>query len=196
MSAPTRLHLLPFTDTVSYLDDGDWVIITHRGAEVHDLNGNIVERAVIKSQASVMLIDKGNHRLFMAKEMHEQPEVVGHTLANYIDMAAERVALPMQLPFDFRTLNRISIAACGTAYYAGMVARYWFERFAHLPVEVDIASEFRYRDAPLGARNLAIFVSQSGETADTLASLRYAREHKQHILSVVDVTELRPGRAR
>ena len=181
------IALAPFTDTVSYLDDGDWVIVTRRGAEVHDLNGNVVERAVIKSQASVMLIDKGNHRHFMAKEMHEQPEVVGHTLANYIDMAAERVALPMQLPFDFRTLNRISIAACGTAYYAGLVARYWFERFAHLPVEVDIASEFRYRDAPLGAGNLAIFVSQSGETADTLASLRYAREHKQHILSIVNV---------
>ena len=102
-------------------------------------------------------------------------------------MTAERVALPMQLPFDFRRLSRISIAACGTAYYAGMVARYWFERFANLPVDVDIASEFRYRDVPLGENNLAIFVSQSGETADTLASLRYSREHKQHILSIVNV---------
>jgi glucosamine--fructose-6-phosphate aminotransferase (isomerizing) len=123
----------------------------------------------------------------MAKEIFEQPEVVGHTLANYIDMAAGRVALPMQLPFDFKKLQRVSIAACGTAYYAGMVARYWFENFAHLPVEVDIASEFRYRDVPLGDGNLAIFVSQSGETADTLASLRYARAHKQHVLSVVNV---------
>ena len=102
-------------------------------------------------------------------------------------MTAERVALPMQLPFDFRALNRISIAACGTAYYAGMVARYWFEHFAKLPVEVDIASEFRYRDVPLAPGNLAIFVSQSGETADTLASLRYARAHKQHVLSIVNV---------
>ena len=142
---------------------------------------------MLKSQASVMHIDKGNHRHFMAKEIFEQPEVVGHTLANYIDMAAERVALPMPLPFDFAKLSRISIAACGTAYYAGMVAKYWFERFAHLPVEVDIASEYRYRSAPLGPGGLAIVVSQSGETADTLASLRYAREHQQHVLSIVNV---------
>ena len=144
------IALAPFTDTVSYLEDGDWVIITRDNAEVHDAQGAVVQRAVLKSQAAVMHIDKGNHRHFMAKEIFEQPEVVGHTLANYIDMAAERVALPMPLPFDFRKLNRISIAACGTAYYAGMVAKYWFERFAHLPVEVDIASEFRYRSAPLG----------------------------------------------
>ncbi|MGH6675381.1 MAG: glutamine--fructose-6-phosphate transaminase (isomerizing), partial [Xanthobacteraceae bacterium] len=181
------IALAPFTDMVSYLEEGDWVVVSREGAEVHDASGAIVQRDVLKSQASVMLIDKGNHRHFMAKEIHEQPEVVGHTLANYLDMAAERVALPMNLPFDFKKLDRISIAACGTAYYAGMVAKYWFERFAHLPVEVDIASEFRYRDAPLQPGNLAIFVSQSGETADTLASLRYAREHKQHALSVVNV---------
>jgi glucosamine--fructose-6-phosphate aminotransferase (isomerizing) len=181
------IALAPFTDTVSYLEDGDWVILTRDGAEIHDAGGDVVERAILKSQASVMLIDKGNRRHFMAKEIHEQPEVVGHTLANYIDMAVERVALPMKLPFDFRNLNRISIAACGTAYYAAMVAKYWFERFSHLPVEVDIASEFRYRAAPLGAGGLAIFVSQSGETADTLASLRYARENKQNVLSVVNV---------
>jgi glucosamine--fructose-6-phosphate aminotransferase (isomerizing) len=181
------IALAPFTDTVSYLEDGDWVVVTRDKAEVHDAQGAVVQRAVLKSQASVMHIDKGNHRHFMAKEIFEQPEVVGHTLANYIDMAAERVALPMPLPFDFATLNRISIAACGTAYYAGMVAKYWFERFAHLPVEVDIASEYRYRSAPLGAGGLAIVVSQSGETADTLASLRYAREHRQHVLSIVNV---------
>jgi glucosamine--fructose-6-phosphate aminotransferase (isomerizing) len=181
------IALAPFTDTVSYLEDGDWVVITRAGAEIHDGDGKIVERAVLKSQASVMLIDKGNHRHFMAKEISEQPEVVGHTLANYLDMAAERVALPFKLPFDFAKLNRVSIAACGTAYYAGMVARYWFEHFAKLPVEVDIASEYRYRDVPLEAGNLAIFVSQSGETADTLASLRYARACKQHVLSVVNV---------
>ncbi len=181
------IALAPFTDMVSYLEDGDWVIVTREGAEVHDAGGKVVERQVLKSQASILLIDKGNHRHFMAKEIHEQPEVVGHTLANYLDMTAERVALPMQLPFDFRKLSRISIAACGTAYYAGMVARYWFERFAKLAVDVDIASEFRYRDSPLGEDNLAIFVSQSGETADTLASLRYAREHKQHVLSIVNV---------
>jgi glucosamine--fructose-6-phosphate aminotransferase (isomerizing) len=181
------IALAPFTDTVSYLDDGDWVVVTRKGAEIHDSDGKVVRRARLKSQASVMLIDKGNHRHFMAKEIFEQPEVVGHTLASYIDMAAGRVALPMQLPFDFKKLNRISIAACGTAHYAGMVARYWFENFAHLPVEVDIASEFRYRDVPLREGDLAIFVSQSGETADTLASLRYARAHKQHVLSVVNV---------
>ena len=181
------IALAPFTDTVSYLEDGDWVVVTRAGAEVHDAQGAVVQRAVLKSQAAVMHIDKGNHRHFMAKEIFEQPEVVGHTLANYIDMAAERVALPMPLPFDFGNLNRISIAACGTAYYASMVAKYWFERFAHLPVEVDIASEYRYRSAPLGPGGLAIFVSQSGETADTLASLRYAREHQQHVLSIVNV---------
>jgi glucosamine--fructose-6-phosphate aminotransferase (isomerizing) len=120
------IALAPFTDMVSYLEDGDWVIITRDGAEIHDGSGRVVHRTVLKSQASVLLIDKGNHRHFMAKEIFEQPEVVGHTLANYIDMTAERVALPMKLPFDFSKINRISIAACGTAYYAGMVARYWF----------------------------------------------------------------------
>ena len=181
------IALAPFTDQVSYLEDGDWVVVTRTGAEIHDSSGKVAQRATIKSQASVLLIDKGNHRHFMAKEIHEQPEVVGHTLANYLDMAGGRVDLPMQLPFDFRKLDRISIAACGTAYYAGLVARYWFEQFAHLPVEVDIASEFRYRDVPLKPGNLAICVSQSGETADTLASLRYARAHKQHALSIVNV---------
>jgi glutamine---fructose-6-phosphate transaminase (isomerizing) len=188
------IALAPFTDTVSYLEDGDWAVVSSAGAEIHNADGAVVERPVIKSQASVLLIDKGNHRHFMAKEIHEQPEVVGHTLANYIDMVAERVALPMVLPFDFRALKRISIAACGTAYYAGMVAQYWFERFARLPVQVDIASEFRYREAPLDAGDLAIFVSQSGETADTLASLRYARERKQHILSILNVPTSTIGR--
>jgi glutamine---fructose-6-phosphate transaminase (isomerizing) len=181
------IALAPFTDTVSYLEDGDCAVINRGHAEIHDAEGKLVRRAVFKSQASVMLLDKGSHRHFMAKEIYEQPEVVGHTLAHYIDMVAEQVALPMALPFDFRTLERVSIAACGTAYYAGMVARYWFERFAHLPVEVDIASEFRYREVPLDPGALSIFVSQSGETADTLASLRYARTHRQHVLSIVNV---------
>jgi glucosamine--fructose-6-phosphate aminotransferase (isomerizing) len=181
------IALAPFTDKVSYLEDGDWAVITRSSAEIHDNDDKLAERAVLKSQASVLLIDKGNHRHFMAKEIHEQPEVVGHTLANYLDMASARVDLPIKLPFDFRALSRISIAACGTAYYAGMVARYWFEQFAHLPVEVDIASEYRYRDVPLTPGNLAICVSQSGETADTLASLRYASAHKQHVLSIVNV---------
>jgi glucosamine--fructose-6-phosphate aminotransferase (isomerizing) len=123
----------------------------------------------------------------MAKEIHEQPEVVGHTLAHYIDMVEERIALPGDLPFDWRKLKRVSISACGTAYYAGLVAKYWFERFAKLPVEIDIASEFRYREAPLEAGDLMIVISQSGETADTLATLRYAKEQKQHVLAVVNV---------
>ena len=181
------IALAPFTDMVSYLEDGDCVVVTRAGAEVRDAAGRLVERPVLKSQASVLLLDKGNHRHFMAKEIYEQPEVVGHTLAHYLDMVAERVELPMALPFDFCALTRVSIAACGTAYYAGMVAKYWFERFARLPVDVDIASEFRYRDAPLERGALAIFVSQSGETADTLASLRESKARGQHVLSVVNV---------
>ena len=118
------IALAPFTDTVSYLEDGDCAVISRTSAEIYDAKGAVVHRAVLKSLASVMLIDKGNHRHFMAKEIHEQPEVVGHTLANYLDMVAERVALPMALPFDLRALKRVSIAACGTAHYAGMIARY------------------------------------------------------------------------
>ncbi len=181
------IALAPFTDTISYLEDGDSVVLTRQSVEVHDAKGSHVERPVLKSSASAFLVDKGNHRHFMAKEIHEQPEVVGHTLAHYLDMASERVRLPVELPFDFKTLSRLSISACGTAYYAGLVAKYWFERFARLPVEIDVASEFRYREAPLQSDGLAIFVSQSGETADTLATLRYARENKQHVLSVVNV---------
>jgi glucosamine--fructose-6-phosphate aminotransferase (isomerizing) len=181
------IALAPFTDTISYLDEGDSAVLTRKGVEVHDAAGSKVERAVLKSNASAFLVDKGNHRHFMAKEIHEQPEVVGHTLAHYIDFAAEQVRLPVDLPFDFRSLERLSMSACGTAFYAGLVAKYWFERFARLPVEIDIASEFRYREAPLQAGGLAIFVSQSGETADTLATLRYAKEQHQHVLAVVNV---------
>jgi len=181
------IALAPFTDTISYLEDGDWVVVRRGGVEMHDAAGQLVTRPVLKSTASAFLIDKGNYRHFMAKEIHEQPEVVGHTLSHYLDMTSERVRLPLDLPFDFRALERMSISACGTAYYAGLVAKYWFERFAKLPVDIEIASEFRYRGAPLRAGDLAVFVSQSGETADTLASLRYARERGQHVLSVVNV---------
>jgi glucosamine--fructose-6-phosphate aminotransferase (isomerizing) len=181
------IALAPFTDMISYLEDGDSVVLSRKSIEVRDAHDAKVERPVIKSSASAFLVDKGNHRHFMAKEIHEQPEVVGHTLAHYIDMAAERVVLPGKLPFDFNTLDRISISACGTAYYAGLVARYWFERFARLPVDIDVASEFRYREAPMRPGGLAICVSQSGETADTLASLRYAKQNGQHVLSVVNV---------
>jgi glutamine---fructose-6-phosphate transaminase (isomerizing) len=181
------IALAPFTDTISYLEDGDSAVLTRSGADVFDAKGSKVERAVIKSSAAAFLVDKGNYRHFMAKEIHEQPEVVGHTLAHYLDMAAERVRLPGSLPFDFRALDRVCMSACGTAYYAGLVGKYWFERFARLPVEIDLASEFRYREAPLAPGGLAIFVSQSGETADTLATLRYAKEHKQHAVAVVNV---------
>jgi glucosamine--fructose-6-phosphate aminotransferase (isomerizing) len=181
------IALAPFADSISYLEDGDWVVVRREGAELRNAAGHVVTRPVHKLIASAGLIDKGNHRHFMAKEIHEQPEVVGHTLAHYIDMAAGRIELPSPLPFDFKNIQRMTISACGTAYYAGLIGKYWFERFARLPVEIDVASEFRYREAPFDAGNLALFVSQSGETADTLATLRYAREHKQHILSIINV---------
>ena len=181
------IALAPFTDTITYLEEGDWAVLRRSGAEVRDAEGRLVTREVLKSSASAFLVDKGNHRHFMAKEIHEQPEVVGHTLAHYIDMTAERIRLPTPLPCDFRTLGRIAISACGTAFYAGLIGKYWFERLARIPVEIDIASEFRYRDVPLKPGDLSLFISQSGETADTLASLRYARQAGQHVVSIVNV---------
>jgi glucosamine--fructose-6-phosphate aminotransferase (isomerizing) len=181
------IALAPFTDTISYLEDGDWVVLTREVGVIYDAQGRAVKREVLKSGASSFLVDKANYRHFMAKEIHEQPEVVGHTLARYVDMASERVALPVKLPFDFKNIQRISITACGTASYAGYIAKYWFERLSRLPVELDVASEFRYREAPLRKGDLAIFISQSGETADTLAALRYAKAQGVHTLSVVNV---------
>jgi glucosamine--fructose-6-phosphate aminotransferase (isomerizing) len=181
------IALAPFTDTISYLEDGDWVVLTREVGVIYDEQGAVVNREVLKSGASSFMVDKANYRHFMAKEIHEQPEVVGHTLARYVDMATERVALPLKLPFDFKDIQRISITACGTASYAGSIAKYWFERFSRLPVELDVASEFRYREAPLRKGDLAIFISQSGETADTLAALRYAKAQGLHTLSVVNV---------
>jgi glucosamine--fructose-6-phosphate aminotransferase (isomerizing) len=181
------IALAPFTSSIAYLEDGDWVVLRRGGATIQDAAGKAVTRPTIRSNASAFLLDKGNHRHFMAKEIHEQPEVVGHTLAHYVNFAKGRIELPDALPFDFRAIDRISISACGTAYYAGLIGKYWFERFARLPVEIDVASEFRYREAPFAPGNLALFVSQSGETADTLATLRYAREHQQHIVSIVNV---------
>jgi len=181
------IALSPFTDTVAYLDDGDWVVLTHNSATVYDKNDAIVQRETHKHSAAAAMVDKANYRHFMAKEIHEQPEVTGHTLARYIDMATERVMLPLKLPFDFKDIQRISIVACGTASYAGFVAKYWFERLGRVPVEVDVASEFRYREAPLRKGDLAIFISQSGETADTLAALRYAKAQGVHTLAVVNV---------
>ncbi len=181
------LALAPFTDEVGYLDDGDWAILTRAGAEIRDASGRPVERPRQRILTGSFIADKGNHRHFMAKEIHEQPEVVGRTLAHYVNFAAGRVELPLDLPFDFKDVKRLSISACGTAYLAGLIAKYWFERLARLPVEIDVASEFRYREAPLEPGNLALFVSQSGETADTLASLRYAKAHGQQRSQVVNV---------
>jgi glucosamine--fructose-6-phosphate aminotransferase (isomerizing) len=181
------IALAPFTDTIAYLEDGDWAVVRRSGATIYDNNNEVVQREAHKHSAATSLVDKANYRHFMAKEIHEQPEVVGHTLARYVDMATERVALPLKLPFDFRDIQRISITACGTASYAGYVAKYWFEQIARVPVEVDIASEFRYREAPLRKGDLAIVISQSGETADTLAALRYAKAQGLHTISVVNV---------
>jgi glutamine---fructose-6-phosphate transaminase (isomerizing) len=181
------IALAPFTRRVAYLEDGDCVVLRRSGATIRNGNGGIVKRATLHSNASAFLLDKGNHRHFMAKEIHEQPEVVGHTLSHYVNFAKGRIELADPLPFDFRSIERISISACGTAYYAGLIGKYWFERFARMPVEIDVASEFRYREAPFAPGNLALFVSQSGETADTLATLRYAREQGQHIASIVNV---------
>ena len=181
------LALAPFTDEVGYLEDGDWVVLTRAGAEVRDATGRPVQRPRHRIHTGSFMADRGNYRHFMAKEIHEQPEVVGRTLAHYVNFAASRVALPLDLPVDFKDVKRLSISACGTAYLAGLIGKYWFERLARLPVEIDVASEFRYREAPLEPGNLALFVSQSGETADTLASLRYAKESGQRILSIVNV---------
>ncbi|MFL5007737.1 MAG: glutamine--fructose-6-phosphate transaminase (isomerizing) [Microvirga sp.] len=179
--------LAPFTDEVTYLEDGDWAVLSRKGVQIRDLDGRPVDRPRQRVPAGTFMAEKGNHRHFMAKEIYEQPEVVGRTLARYVDFTAGKVVLPDPLPFDFKALKRMSISACGTAYYAGLIAKYWFERLARLPVEIDVASEFRYREPPMEEGQLALFISQSGETADTLASLRYAKAQGQHVVTVVNV---------
>ena len=182
------IALAPFADAIAHLEDGDWAVLTRKGVAIRDGAGKAVERPVARSLATSLLVDKGNYRHFMAKEINEQPEVIGHTLAAYTDLATNSVEIPA-LPVDFANISRLSISACGTAFYAGLVAKYWFERWARLPVEVDIASEFRYRETALDPGGAALFVSQSGETADTLASLRYCRAQSQHVVSIVNVRE-------
>ncbi|MEO9615005.1 MAG: glutamine--fructose-6-phosphate transaminase (isomerizing) [Nitratireductor sp.] len=182
------IALAPFTNIVTYLEDGDWVVLRRGGMEIYDMNGQRIERAQQQSIGTRFLVDKGNHRHFMEKEIHEQPEVISHTLAHYIDFS-ERTTRADPLPFDFATLDRIAISACGTAYLAGLIGKYWFERLARLPVDIDIASEFRYREMPLVKNSAAFFVSQSGETADTLASLRYCRKEGIPIGAIVNVAE-------
>ncbi|TCQ79603.1 glutamine--fructose-6-phosphate transaminase [Ochrobactrum sp. BH3] len=181
------IALSPFTDTIAYLEDGDWAVLTRKGVTVYDENNVEVERTVQKSQTANMLVSKGNHRHFMQKEMFEQPEVISHTLANYLDFTTGKVR-EEAVGIDFSKVDRLTISACGTAFYAASVGKYWFEQIARLPVDSDIASEFRYREMPLSKDSLAMFVSQSGETADTLASLRYCKSQGLKIASVVNVT--------
>ncbi|RYE08696.1 MAG: glutamine--fructose-6-phosphate transaminase (isomerizing) [Hyphomicrobiales bacterium] len=188
------MALAPFTSRLSYLLDGDWAVITPKGVTIRDGSDAIVRRETLVSQASALMVDKGNHRHFMAKEIYEQPETISHTLSHYVDMGAERVALREKLPFDFASLPRLTISACGTAYYAGLIAKYWFERYARLPVDVDVASEFRYREPPVTQGGAALFISQSGETADTLAALRYCAGQGQHVVSLLNVPESTIGR--
>ncbi|MVT70547.1 glutamine--fructose-6-phosphate transaminase (isomerizing) [Bradyrhizobium pachyrhizi] len=182
------IALAPLTDTITYLEDGDWAVLTRAICVIYGADGSVVQRETSKPGVSSLLVDKENYRHFMAKEIHEQPTVACKTLAHYLDRSGERVALPLTLPFNFSSIQRISITACGTANYAGHIAKYWFERLARLPVEIDVASEFRYREAPLRRGDLAIVISQSGETADTLAALRYAKSQGLHTISVVNVS--------
>ncbi|MGP9819932.1 glutamine--fructose-6-phosphate transaminase (isomerizing) [Salinarimonas sp. NSM] len=174
------LALAPFTDDVTYLEEGDVVVMTRAGASLLDERGTPVSRQRQRIAAGVFAAEKGNHRHYMIKEIYEQPEVVARTLSAHLDPQSAAAV-------DWESLERLTITACGTAYYAGLVAKYWFERLARLPVEIDVASEFRYREAPLPETGLMIVVSQSGETADTLAGLRYAKENGQTVLAVVNV---------
>ena len=181
------LALAPFTKRVSYLEDDDWVVLTGEGAKIFQ-GTKEVKREIRQSGISGAMMGKGNHRHFMLKEIYEQPAVIGDTLQTYLDPATRSVSLPA-LPFDWNKVSRITMTACGTAYYACMVAKYWFEKLALLPVETEVASELRYREPPMIEGGVCITVSQSGETVDTLAALRYAKAQKQAILSVVNVPE-------
>jgi glucosamine--fructose-6-phosphate aminotransferase (isomerizing) len=181
------LALAPFTKRVTYLEDDDWVVLDAQGAKVFQ-GDKQVQREIRQSGISGAMMGKGNHRHFMLKEIYEQPAVIGDTLHTYLDPTTRSVSLPA-LPFDWARVSRLTITACGTACFAGMVAKYWFEKLARLPVEVEVASEFRYREPPLPEGGVCIAISQSGETIDTLAALRYAKAQKQTILSVVNVPE-------
>jgi glucosamine--fructose-6-phosphate aminotransferase (isomerizing) len=180
------LALAPLTQQIAYLEEGDWVIITRDGAQIFDKDNNSVTREITASGVSAAQIEKGNYRHYMQKEIFEQPTVVAQTLSSYIRPLEQTVALP-QMDFDLAGVKRITIVACGTSFYAGMVAKYWFETFARVPVDIDVASEFRYRDPVLEEGGLALFISQSGETADTLAALRHCKENGQTIAVVVNV---------
>ena len=182
------IALSPFTNDIAYLVDGDFAIITRDGASVFDFDGQPVQRARQISQATAFVVDKGNHRHFMEKEIYEQPEVISHALGHYVDFASNRINANATA-IDFTKITGLAISACGTAFLAGLIGKYWFERYARLPVEIDVASEFRYREMPLLPSQAALFISQSGETADTLASLRYCKENGLKIGAVVNVRE-------
>lgn len=182
------IALAPFTNEITYLVDGDCALITRDGAEIFDFAGSPVKRERQISNATAYIVDKGNHRHFMEKEIYEQPEVISHALSHYIDFATKTVK-PTSGTIDFDKLTGLAISACGTAYLAGLVGKYWFERYARLPVEIDVASEFRYREMPLLPTQAALFISQSGETADTLASLRYCKENGLKIGAIVNAKE-------
>lgn len=183
------IALSPFTDRITYLDEGDWAVLTRDGVQIFDLDNSPVERPEAKSSVTSSLMDKGNYKHFMAKEIHEQPEVLGHTLSRYFDYTTNTANVAGAEKLNFNKLSRLLISACGTAYLAGLVSKYWFEKYARLPVEIDIASEFRYRETPVSGNDAALFISQSGETADTLASLRYCKENGAAIGAVVNVPE-------
>ena len=182
------LALAPLTDRIQYLDEGDWAVLNLRGAAVYDANGQPVTREIKQTALSGALIGKGNYRHFMHKEIHEQPAVIGDTLRTFASAADHSISLP-ELPVDLATLPRLTMVACGTAYYACMVAKYWFEQLAGLPVDLDIGSEFRYRDPPLVPGSAALFVSQSGETADTLAAMRHVKSRGLATIGLVNVPE-------
>ncbi|MDX0370454.1 glutamine--fructose-6-phosphate transaminase (isomerizing) [Sinorhizobium meliloti] len=182
------IALAPFTNEITYLIDGDWAVIGKTGVHIFDFDGNVVERPRQISTAAAFLVDKGNHRHFMEKEIYEQPEVIAHALGHYVNFIENRV-VPISGAIDFGKVPSLAISACGTAYLAGLIGKYWFERYARLPIEIDVASEFRYREIPLSPQSAALFISQSGETADTLASLRYCKEHGLKIGAVVNARE-------
>jgi glucosamine--fructose-6-phosphate aminotransferase (isomerizing) len=182
------IALAPMTDRITYLEEGDIAVITRDGATITDANGHRANRPVKTIALDHALVDKGGHRHFMAKEIAEQPMVIGNALHHYLTAAGDDIRMPDALP-DPGQIERLVLVACGTAYYACLTAKYWFEQLAGLPVEVDIASEFRYREPPIAPGTLAIFVSQSGETADTLAALRYCRDRVAGIVAVVNVEE-------
>ena len=179
------IALAELTDRVTYLEEGDWAVLSRSGAQIFDTNDRPTNRPVTRIARDAALIDKSGHKHFMAKEIAEQPSILQSALAQYVDDTTDRLDLPETL--DFKQTDRLILVACGTAFYACQVAKYWFEKLAGLPVEIDIASEFRYRDPVLGPANMALFVSQSGETADTLAALRHARQHVGQVVSIVNV---------